>query len=658
MFSALLKSLQREKRNKKPVHRTNKLSVETLEDRRVLTSVTMTDYEQLMLELVNRARANPLAEVSRSSTVSDLNQGLAANTISSTPKQPLASVQELVDAGSNHALDMLAKDYFSHYSDPSGDDPTDRAAALGYSMSVGENIAWNGSTGSIDHNEETINAHNNLFTSPSHRRNMLVDSYEESGMAVEFGEYTYGNYTYNAAMTAQEFSFNADNPYLTGVVFDDSVVDDEFYSVGESEAGIRITAVDDSTGASFYTESGPSGGYQMKLPSGSYTVTATGNSLPGPMVVTNVTVGSINIKVDFDTSTAEAPAPVPRTPSGSDIVGFASNSEFWVGESNGSGLNTTYYGGLTTSVDFEHVGTADVNGDGLDDIISYGSDGSIMVAVATGDSSFAISRWGTFTTITTWTLLVGDFNGDGMDDLMGRADSDGTYWLAKSNGSRFQTSYWGKLTTVTTWQNLTAGDFNGDGAADITGRAADGTWWTSLSNGSDALHHSKYWGKWSLAVTWSDVRIGDFNGDGMDDIAGRANNAYWWVNRASGDEFFYVDYWVSWTQTVNWDDVSVGDFDGDGRDDIAGRANGQWWLALSNGRTFVNRYWGSWPTTVAWSNVSVMDVDQDGRDDIAGRASNGQWWIFRSDETRFQSVYGTQWSNGVSWDFVAIGNFT
>ena len=122
--------------------RRTKLQVEGLESRQMLTAVVQTEFEQLLLELVNRARMDPLAEVARNPAVSDLNQGLSANTISATPKQPLAAIQALVDAAGAHANDMLEKNYFSHYSQPVRMTPTDRAAAHGYSGSVGENIAW------------------------------------------------------------------------------------------------------------------------------------------------------------------------------------------------------------------------------------------------------------------------------------------------------------------------------------------------------------------------------------------------------------------------------------------------------------------------------------------------------------------------------------
>ena len=52
--------------------------------------------EQLMLELVNRARMNPAAEAARFGVA--LNQGLPAGTISSAPKQVLAMNDFLVTA--------------------------------------------------------------------------------------------------------------------------------------------------------------------------------------------------------------------------------------------------------------------------------------------------------------------------------------------------------------------------------------------------------------------------------------------------------------------------------------------------------------------------------------------------------------------------------
>jgi hypothetical protein len=57
----------------------------------VFAAINLTPEEQLMLELINRARANPVAEASRDGI--DLNEGLAPGTISAAAKQPLAPTQ-------------------------------------------------------------------------------------------------------------------------------------------------------------------------------------------------------------------------------------------------------------------------------------------------------------------------------------------------------------------------------------------------------------------------------------------------------------------------------------------------------------------------------------------------------------------------------------
>ena len=68
--------------------------------------------EQLMLELINRARMNPAAEAARQGIT--LNQGLAPGTISASPKQVLAMNNFLVLSADRHSNWMLVNDIFNH----------------------------------------------------------------------------------------------------------------------------------------------------------------------------------------------------------------------------------------------------------------------------------------------------------------------------------------------------------------------------------------------------------------------------------------------------------------------------------------------------------------------------------------------------------------
>jgi len=70
--------------------------------------------------------------------------------------------------------------------------------------------------------------------------------------------------------------------------------------------------------------------------------------------------------------------------------------------------------------------------------------------------------------------------------LFGRESSTGQVWGAVSNGSTgFSNSLWSTLSTAVTWVDVLMGDFNGDGKTDIVGRYLQaGQWWMGQSTGS------------------------------------------------------------------------------------------------------------------------------------------------------------------------------
>ena len=92
-----------------------------------------TAVEQMILELINRARLDPAAEAARDGI--DLNEGLPAGTISAGSKQPLAMNEILLTIARAHDQDMIANNYFGHI-DSSGKDPSERMTAAGYPFST------------------------------------------------------------------------------------------------------------------------------------------------------------------------------------------------------------------------------------------------------------------------------------------------------------------------------------------------------------------------------------------------------------------------------------------------------------------------------------------------------------------------------------------
>jgi len=101
------------------------------------------------------------------------------------------------------------------------------------------------------------------------------------------------------------------------------------------------------------------------------------------------------------------------------------------------------------------------------------------------------------------------------------------------------------------------GDFNGDGKDDIIGRVLEsGQWWSGISNGSGFT--TSLWATWSPAVTWVDVQVGDFNGDGKDDIAARVlQSGQIWTGLSNGSTAFSTALWTTWSSGVSWVDVHV-----------------------------------------------------------------------------------------------------
>lgn len=291
--------LRRENRRRLSVSATSRM-VDLLESRVLLTAVNIADEEQLILELINRARANPEAEAARLGI--SLNAGLPAGTITSTPKQPLAPNQQLQNASVGHTVDMIDRDFFAH-TNPSGITPGGRATAAGYNWwTIAENIAYIGYFGAVNINANSREAHDLLFRSAGHRENILMDEVEEIGIGIRSGAFVPAGS--NATLVTENFGRRDLNPIITGVVYSDTNNSD-FYDIGEAVRSGTITARRVSDGATFTDGIGTSGGYSLIVPAGSYVVTAafTRNSVPISMS-SSVTVASDNVKVDFDATAA------------------------------------------------------------------------------------------------------------------------------------------------------------------------------------------------------------------------------------------------------------------------------------------------------------------------------------------------------------------
>lgn len=252
----------------------------------------LTGSEQLMLELMNRARSAPAAELRQIGLT--LDQGLPFGTISAVPKPPLAPSATLLKAARAHSQWMLDTNSFSH-TGAGGSSPSDRIRAMGYhvggSWAASENIAlYSTSARSLDPVEAIHEHHRGLLQSPGHRQNLMNDTFREAGVGQVIGYYRAQGRTWLSSMVTQAFGRTGQTVFVTGVVYRDRD-GDRFYSPGEGLSDVQVRA------ASRQTYTFNSGGYRLAVPNGRYMVTFSGGGLPRIERRTAAVRGA-NVKVD------------------------------------------------------------------------------------------------------------------------------------------------------------------------------------------------------------------------------------------------------------------------------------------------------------------------------------------------------------------------
>lgn len=272
-----------------------------------------TAHEQYMLELVNAARADPVAASQK--------YGFNLGNNSDKPLEPLVMNSTLLDSARGHSAWMERTDTFSH-TGAGGSQPDDRAAAAGWKGGiVGENVSGSWSAGMTDVDRQAIvdEAHVGLLRSPGHLANILKPEWSEAGIGEVTGDWVQnGQYYDKAFLHTQNFS-DQGKQYLTGVAFDDND-DDNFYDIGEGLAGIKVEVVD-KAGKTVETTTMDAGGYQVALADGDYTVRYSGGKLDG-VIEKSVTIDGKNVKVDINSDletpaiATTTPAPTPTTAEG------------------------------------------------------------------------------------------------------------------------------------------------------------------------------------------------------------------------------------------------------------------------------------------------------------------------------------------------------
>src|SRR5438876_1386765 len=180
---------------------------------------------------------------------------------------------------------------------------------------------------------------------------------------------------------------------------------------------------------------------------------------------------------------------------------------------------------------------------------------------------------------------IGDFDGDGKDDILWRNSATGENYIYFMNGTTVLMEGVLRQVADLNWKIAGVGDFDGDAKADILWRnSSTGQNYICFMDGTTIKPTEGF--IWTVAdQSWQVAGIGDFDGDGKDDIL--------WRNSATGENYIYLmngtailtEGYLRQGADLNWKLVGVGDFDGDGKADILWRnsSSGQNYVYLMNG---------------------------------------------------------------------------
>jgi hypothetical protein len=301
--------------------------------------------------------------------------------------------------------------------------------------------------------------------------------------------------------------------------------------------------------------------------------------------------------------------------------------------------------GIANSLDAnttQVIVAGDFNGDGKPDIAIANANNTVSVLLGKGNGTFTAGS-NPATSNAPVGMVVADFNGDGKLDLA-TVNSDSSITVLLGNGD-------GTFTAAASQQSVTGNvlavaDVNGDGIPDLI---------VGGSSPTDAIHPfniTTLLGKGDGTFSTSSqkfselsgnflIALGDFNGDGKQDIAlaapspsNNANsfNGLFAILLGNGDGTFSAGSFTAQVGGVPTS-IAVADFNLDGKPDVVvqtidqpviltGYVGGATVLLGNGDGTFTTPTGGVLAGAASW--IAVADFNQDGKPDIAQALGGGQ----------------------------------
>ncbi len=333
-------------------------------------------------------------------------------------------------------------------------------------------------------------------------------------------------------------------------------------------------------------------------------------------------------------------------------------------------------GGWIAEEYYATIQAADIDGDGAAELIARSSvgidtykwSGTAWTQLAAGAPDFGDGNgWDKKEYYST--IQTADIDGDGAAEMLARSTNgietykwSGSAWtqVDSKNPPWSDKEGWEKHEYYSTIQT---GDIDGDGAAELLGRGGSGIdaykWsgssWSLLKADSPNWSDKEGWNK---SQYYSTIQTGDIDGDGADELLGRAAKGMD-TNEWNGSDWTNVrSDSPSWSDDAGWDKaeyyatIQTGDFNGDGAAELLARSataiesygwHGSGWTTIETDDPKLSD--SHWANEGNYSTIQMGDIDGDGDDDLVARGLYGiRTWSFNA-------LTANAWDNPVGYGF-------